>query len=235
MRSQTRESKSACHSFGIMPNTKRSLNTNEHETMNSIEVLRRALDAHQPRKISSKLPDAGILVPVTRDLEQPKIILTRRAQHMKTHKGQVAFPGGKRDETDDSLEFTALRECHEEIGIPPEEVEIVGPLSQVISLHGIRVSPFVGLVDDNHPLIPNPDELDSIFKVPVEFFRQAKPVRRDKMTYKGVALSVPSYHFEAEGEVYEIWGLSAIVLVELMNIAYGMDIHIFDDPYKLHS
>ena len=55
------------------------------------------------------------------------------------------------DLPDDSLEFTALRECHEEIGIPPKEVEIIGSLSQVISLHGIRVSPFVGLIDDDHP------------------------------------------------------------------------------------
>ena len=201
--------------------------------MNSLEALRRALDAYEPRIITSDLPDAGILVPVTRDIEQPKIILTRRAKH--THKGQVAFPGGKRDDTDDSLAFTALRECHEEIGIPPEEVEIIGSLSHVISLHGIRVSPFVGLVDDEHPLIPNLDELDSIFKVPVEFFRDAEPIRRDKMTYKGMALSIPSYHFEENGEVYEIWGLSAIVLVELMNLAYGMDIQIFDKPvqYKL--
>tara|TARA_R110002072_G_scaffold1130_10_gene9465 strand:+ start:37604 stop:38215 length:612 start_codon:yes stop_codon:yes gene_type:complete len=203
--------------------------------MNSLDALRHALDAHKPRKITSEFPDAGILVPVTRDIEQPKIILTRRAQHMNTHKGQVAFPGGKRDDTDDSLEFTALRECHEEIGVPPEEVEIIGPLSQVISLHGICVSPFVGLIEDNHPLVPNLDELDSIFKVPVQFFRQAEPVRRDKMTYKGVALSVPSYHYQDQGETYEIWGLSAIVLVELMNIAFGTDIQIFDQAVKLKT
>ena len=203
--------------------------------MNSLDALRHALDAHKPRKITSEFPDAGILVPVTRDIEQPKIILTRRAQHMNTHKGQVAFPGGKRDDTDDSLEFTALRECHEEIGVPPEEVEIIGPLSQVISLHGICVSPFVGLIEDNHPLVPNLDELDSIFKVPVQFFRQAEPVRRDKMAYKGVALSVPSYHYQDQGETYEIWGLSAIVLVELMNIAFGTDIQIFDQAVKLKT
>ena len=200
--------------------------------MNAIDALKGALNDHQPRKINTELPDAGILVPVTRDLKEPKIILTRRAQHMNTHKGQVAFPGGKRDDTDHSLEFTALRECHEEIGVPPSEVEVVGRLSQVISLHGIKVSPFVGLIEDTHPLVPNLDELDSIFKVPVEFFRQAKPVRRDKMTYKGMALSIPSYHYQDKGETYEIWGLSAIVLVELMNVAFGADIQIFDETNK---
>lgn len=202
----------------------------EQEKMNSVEALRLALGAYEPRKITSDFPDAGILVPVTRDIVQPKIILTRRAQHMNTHKGQVAFPGGKRDDTDDSLEYTALRECHEEIGIPPEHVEIIGPLSQVVSLHGIRVSPFVGMVDDDHPLIPNPAELDSIFKVPVNFFREAEPVRRDRMSYKGMDLSIPSYHFQDGDEVYEIWGMSSIVLIELMNVAYGMNIQIFDNP-----
>lgn len=201
--------------------------------MNAIEQLRTALLTHQPRKITAKLPEAGILVPITRDLVHPKIIFTRRAEHMNTHKGQVAFPGGKRDETDVSLSFTALRECHEEIGVPPEEVELIGSLSQVVSLHGIRVSPFVGLIDDDYPLVPNPDELDSIFKVPVQFFREAEPVRRDKMTYKGMALSVPSYHFQYQEETYEIWGLSAIVTVELMNLAFGTEISIFDEPYKL--
>ncbi len=201
--------------------------------MNAIEQLKQVLAAHQPRKINADLPDAGILVPVTRDPLQPKIVLTRRAEHLNTHKGQVAFPGGKRDDTDLSLSFTALRECHEEIGVPPENVELIGRLSQVVSLHGILVSPFVGLIEDDYPLVPNPEELDSIFKVPVQFFQQAAPVRRDKMTYKGMALSVPSYHFEAEGETYEIWGLSAIVVVELMNLAFGTQISIFDEPYKL--
>jgi 8-oxo-dGTP pyrophosphatase MutT (NUDIX family) len=201
--------------------------------MNAIEQLRSALDSYQPRKIAENLPDAGILVPVTRDPLQPKLIFTRRAGHMKTHKGQVAFPGGKRDDTDHSLSFTALRECHEEIGVPPHQVELIGCLSQVVSLHGIRVSPFVGLIDDSLPLVPNLDELDSIFKVPVQFFKEAQPVRRDKMTYKGMALSVPSYHYHDQNDIYEIWGLSAIVAVELLNLAFGTDIHIFDEPYQL--
>ena len=201
--------------------------------MNAIEHLRTALQTHQPRLITANLPEAGILVPVTRDQLEPKIILTRRAEHMNTHRGQVAFPGGKRDETDHSLSFTALRECHEEIGVPPQEVELIGSLSQVVSLHGICVSPFVGLIDDDYPLVPNPDELDCIFKVPVQFFREAEPVRRDRMTYKGMALSVPSYHFEDQNETFEIWGLSAIVVVELMNLAFGTEISIFDEPYQL--
>lgn len=200
--------------------------------MSSIFQLKQRLNAYQPRQIEKELPEAGILVPVTKEENDPQIILTRRAQHMNTHKGQVAFPGGKFDREDKTTLTTALRECHEEIGIHPEYVEVLGPLSHVVSLHGLRVSPYVGLVDPDIQMTPNLDELDSIFKVPVSYILEAKPKRRDRMTYKGLALSVPSYDYEYQGEVYEIWGLSAIVLVELVNIAFDADITIFEESRK---
>ncbi|KZZ51118.1 hypothetical protein A3760_19320, partial [Oleiphilus sp. HI0122] len=156
-------------------------------------------------------------------------ILTRRSAALSTHSGQVAFPGGKFDEEDLSLETTALRETHEEVGIPPEAVELIGPLSQVVSLHGIQVTPYVGLVPENIPIQPNLDELDSVFKVPLEYFIDTKPSRLDRMTYKGIALQVPSYHYIHNNEQYEIWGLTAIVLVEFLNLAMDANITIFDD------
>lgn len=197
--------------------------------MNRIEQLVSAIKSYTPKTIDEALPDAGILVPITRHSTNPEIILTRRAEHLNTHKGQVAFPGGKFDEGDGNVLQTALRESHEEIGLRPDQVEIIGPLSQVISLHGIRVTPYVGLVDDELELTPNLDELDSIFHVPTQFIETAEPKRRDRMTYKGMALSVPSYDYDYKGELYEIWGLSAIVLVELMNVAFEANIHIFDE------
>lgn len=205
----------------------RADNLRFHSLMQSIERIIQRVARHQPKKIPEALPEAGILVPVTRE-DDPHIILTRRAQHMNTHKGQVAFPGGKREEVDNTLVDTALRESHEEIGVHPSQVEIIGPLSEVVSLHGIRVSPYVGLVESDVELRPNPEELDSIFKVPLSYFLQEAPVRRDRMTYKGLALSVPSYHYEYENECYEIWGLSAIVLVELINLAFDANIRVFD-------
>ena len=199
--------------------------------MNQIDKLVERVKAYTPKEVEADFPEAGILVLITRNAQSPSIILTRRAQHMNTHKGQVAFPGGKFDEEDVTLEQTALRECHEEIGVASHHIEIIGQLSQVISLHGIRVTPFVGLVDETVSFTPNLDELDSIFKVPTLFFHDAVPKRRDKMTYRDIALSVPSYDYQYEGETYEIWGLSAIVLVELMNIAFDADITIFDEPH----
>ncbi len=196
--------------------------------MSLIEQLVTRLADYQPRSIDANFPEAGILVPITRNAIEPEIILTRRAQGLSTHQGQVAFPGGKFDSADQTLERTALRESQEEIGLSPSRVQVIAQLSQVVSLHGIRVTPYVGLIDETAQLTPNYDELDSIFRVPVSFFLTAEPVRRDKMTYKGTALSVPSYHYDYSGERYEIWGLSAIVLVELMNLAFDANITLFE-------
>src|SRR5690554_6816178 len=86
---------------------------------------------------------------------------------MKTRGVQVAFPGGKRDPEDASLAETALRETDEEIGLPPDQVRLIAPLSQVMSLHRIVVTPYVGLVPVDHPLQANPAEIESIVRVPV--------------------------------------------------------------------
>ena len=196
--------------------------------MDQIETLVSRLKAYQPKMLDEDMPEAGILVLVTCNPSDPKVILTRRAQHLNTHKGQVAFPGGKFDTEDRTVLNTALRECHEEIGVAPVDVEIIGSLSQVISLHGIKVTPYVGLVAEDIALVPNLDELDSIFKVPTEYILNAEPKRRDRMTYKGVALSVPSYDYQDIDDSYEIWGLSAIVLVELLNLAFAANITIFE-------
>lgn len=200
--------------------------------MDRIEQMSDRLQAYQAKTMNETMPEAGILVPLTRNPDNPEIILTRRSKKLSTHKGQVAFPGGKFDLDDGSLLRTALRECHEEIGVDPDTVDVVAPLSQLVSLHGILVTPFVGIVDEDVELKPNLDELDSIFKVPVDYIIDAEPKRRDKMTYKGMQLSVPSYDYEYEGEVYEIWGLSAIVMVELLNVAFDANITIFENYKK---
>jgi len=198
---------------------------------NLIDQLISRLQHYEGRKLDANFPEAGILVPVTNE-KDPQIILTRRAEHLKTHRGQVAFPGGKVDPEDADTLATALRESEEEIGLAPEQVRYVGELSQLISLHGFKVSPYVGLVEPDVALQANYDELESIFKVPIQFLLNAEPSRRDRMTYKGIVLNVPSYDYEYNGQLYEIWGLSAVVLVELLNVAYNAGIEIFEPSRK---
>lgn len=178
---------------------------------------------YSPRKLNLNYTEAGILVPVTDDPGNPEMIFTLRSANLSTHSGQVAYPGGKRDVGDLSLAATALRETHEEIGLPPDQVDIISPLSQVTSLHGILVSPYVGVVPDRYPLEPNPGEIDSVFRVPLSFFLEDRRERTDAIPFQNQTIHVPCYRWER----YQIWGLSAVVLVEFLNAVYDADIDLF--------
>ena len=162
------------------------------------------------------------MVPVTDTPENPHVLLTRRASHMKTHGGQVAFPGGMRDKADASLLATALRETEEEIGLPSSRVQIIAALSQVSSLHRILVTPYVGIVPEDHPYQADPREIESIFQVPVSFFLEDRRERTDVIPFMGKTLHVPCYRWQD----YQIWGLSAVVLVDFLNAAFDAGIEI---------
>ena len=184
------------------------------------ELLHR-MRAYSPHTLQTekRYPEAAVLVPITRS-DEPEVVLTLRASGLSTHGGEVAFPGGRRDPEDADLVVTALREAEEEIGLPPGLVEVVGPLSTLVSRHGIQVTPFVGLVPDFVEYTPNDGEIAAVFAVPLAFFRDDPRETTHRIDYLGRSWYVPSYRY---GE-YKIWGLTAIMLVELVNLA-------FDDVY----
>jgi len=190
-----------------------------------LETLHERLQAHTPRKVGLALPQAAVLLPiVARD--QPTLLFTRRAGHLKQHAGQVAFPGGKREPQDPDLLTTALREAEEEIALAPARVRLLGRLSDVISLHGIRVTPFVGVIPADLPLRPQLGELDTIFEVPLRFFLDDRRSHTDVIDVDGVLRYVPSY--ATEGHI--IWGLSAMMLVELLAEGFGCPVSLNRAP-----
>ena len=177
------------------------------------------LQDRQPRRFNQPtLQQAGVLVAVT-DESDPKVLLTRRSLNLSSHKGEVAFPGGKRDLEDDSIIITALREASEEVALPPEQVNIVGELDQVVSLHGYVVTPVLGIIKPHLEFVANPDELDAIFQVPLSHFE--KPPSR---YFERGSARIPSYDY---GD-FHIWGITAMVIVEMMNTCWDCDI-----TYKL--
>ena len=189
--------------------------------MSLVQQAKERLVAHQAQTLALDFPEAGVLLPLTNEPE-PTIILTRRSDRLRTHRGQVALPGGRRDESDASLIETALRESEEEIALPPSQVEVIGALDQVVSRYGILVTPYVGVISPGLEFQPNPDELDAVFKVPVSFFLEDRRKRTDVMSFRGVTLHVPCWQFEQ----YEIWGLSAIILTNFINVAFDAGIHM---------
>lgn len=186
---------------------------------NDLLLLPRLRDRLRDYRPAPGEVDAAVLIPVT-DADAPELILTRRASHMNSHAGEVAFPGGKRDPGDASIVATALRESREEIGLREDCVEVVGELDAFVSRVGLRVQPIVGVVPAGARFVPNPDEIDSIFRVPLEFFLNEKPAYTHRFTFRGQELTVPSFNF---GD-YVIWGLTAFMIVDLMQRVYDHEI-----------
>ena len=193
-----------------------------------IQQLARRLHASSPRMLQHTGQEAAVLVALTKS-NDPQVVLTRRTEHLSSHGGEVAFPGGKKDFDDVDLLSTALREAHEEVGLLPEQVEVLGALSQSMSKHGLRVTPYVGLIDSDVDLTPNPAELDEIFTVPLSFFLEDKRHRTDAFQFHGKTHYVPAYEYQG----HIIWGLTACILVELLNI--GLDAGIPVKPRPEHQ
>lgn len=187
-----------------------------------LEQLLDRLARHRPPAMDQLAPEASVLVPVTDAPREPELILTRRAAHMNSHAGEVAFPGGKKDPGDPDLLATALRESHEEIGLPPQRVQVLGQLSPLQSRAGIKVTPWVGLVAPDVALTPSPDELESIFRVPLGFFLETRPQNDHLVTWMGHQYLMPSYR---HGD-YVIWGLTAYIIVDLLNTVYDAGISL---------
>lgn len=154
---------------------------------------------------------AAVLLALT-DEPDPQVILTLRSQQLSSHSGEVSLPGGRWDATDPSLEYTALRETHEEIGLSPDQVRILGPLWTRSTRWQVEVTPWLGIVPANAPLTPNPGELDAIFRVPLTWFFDDPRIRTDRITIDQRRIYLPAYEYEG----YEIWGFTAGVLTEFL-------------------
>lgn len=125
---------------------------------------------HHSRVLSLRnLRDAAVLVPVVDHGDEATVILTKRAETLRNHTGQVAFPGGRIDATDASPEATALRETQEEIGLAGGFIDIVGRMPDYVSGSGYRIAPVLAVVRAGFALSINADEVDTAFEVPLRF------------------------------------------------------------------
>ncbi len=181
-----------------------------------LEQLIERLRLHQPAAPEPASAEAAVLVPVTDEVREPQLILTRRALSLSSHAGEVAFPGGKKDPEDTDLCVTALRESEEEIDLPRTLVRPLGRLASLHSRAGVRVAPWVGLVPADVALRANPQELDAIFRVPVTFFRDT-PMKNDHLIHwQGGEFLMPTWRHDGQ----MIWGLTAYIIVDLLNTAW---------------
>jgi len=141
------------------------------------------------------------------------LVLTKRTSTVESHKGQMSFPGGYREEKDKNWLETALREAQEEIGIQMEQVRVLGCLEKVLTKGAITIVPFVGILEPGQQFILNPAEVEKIMLLPIEFLleRGLQPVCVQEGAY-----SVQSVGIEWEGEL--IWGATARMLEQIYQI-----------------
>ena len=154
------------------------------------------------------LRPAAVLVPVWLHQGDARVILTKRASHLKHHPGQVAFPGGKRDETDLSLEACALREAWEEIGLAPDRVELLGRLPAHETVTGFTVTPILGVIRDAFDPAPQAEEVDEVFTVPLSHVLYQGNYGVERRQWRGIWRS---YYAVPYGPYY-IWGATARML-----------------------
>jgi len=176
------------------------------------------LSDHQPRLLTLDQPRAGVLVPLVAGETEPLLLLTVRARHLKSHPGDIAFPGGMWEPEDASLQATALRETHEELNLPPDQISILGALSTGLSKTGVQVYPYVGRVLTLDDCRASPDEIAQWFTVPWSFFADTAP-QMQPMERHGISFHIPHYEFDG----HHIWGLTAMILLELVNLTEGTD------------
>lgn len=155
-----------------------------------------------------KLRPAAVLVPVWLRPEGPRLILTKRASHLKHHPGQIAFPGGKVDMGDPSVEAAALREAQEEVGLPPEQVEILGTLPPHETVTSFTVTPVLGLVRDDFRPLPEFGEVEEVFTVPLSHVLDRSRFVVERRRWLG---QWRSYYAVPYGPYY-IWGATARIL-----------------------
>ncbi|WJY18778.1 CoA pyrophosphatase [Alteriqipengyuania flavescens] len=187
--------------------------------MTLVERLTRIFDEGHGKPLDGLLTDkrfaepdprpAAVLIAVT-DRPDPGAILTRRRADMRSHPGQVAFPGGKLDPGEDVVQ-AALREAHEEIALPPAEVEIIGATDPYTTGTGFVVTPVLGVAPPDLPLRANPDEVESWFEVPLRVLFDRSNYRENSTFWKGADRT----YYEMDWNGYRIWGVTAAIIANL--------------------
>ena len=155
--------------------------------------------------------DAGVLVPLYIDTGDLHAVFTKRRDDLRRHAGEISFPGGRQDFPQEDLRLTALREAEEEIGLPRDEVELVGALPPVGTfVTGYRIHPFVGAIRAGHAWTMQPNEVEQVLELPLRALVEGYANKR--LLRRGVPIKTPTY---TVGDSF-VWGATARIVQELL-------------------
>ena len=162
------------------------------------------------------LRQAAVLVPVYPDRSGLSVCFLRRPEAMRSHAGQIAFPGGGYEDQDGDLGQTALRETHEELGIEPTRVELLGRIDETWTPSGYRMSPYVGWLQEPPELRPNPREVSEVLQVEVAQLMEPRLLRHEYWDHQGQSYRM--VFFDIPGG--PIWGATARILYRFLQSGF---------------
>ncbi|MFW9855609.1 MAG: NUDIX hydrolase [Candidatus Thorarchaeota archaeon] len=162
---------------------------------------------------------AAVLIPLFLRKNEWYLLFTRRTEHVRNHPGQISFPGGRLDESDENVVHTALRETYEEIGI--NEVQIIGSINDILTISQYIVTPFVGVVSEEDVKAKNinHNEIEYILEVPVSHLANPDHFTLRTREWQGNKFLVPFFYYKKE----EIWGATGRILVDFLNRFFLLD------------
>ena len=167
-----------------------------------------AIDAPQFRR-------ACVLVPIVRDRDGWSILFSRRSENLAAHSGQIAFPGGG-VEAGESLESAALREAHEEVGIAPRSIELIGRLDDLVTNSGFLVAPFIGVIGERIEYVLQRGEVEEVFEIPLDALLDPAMPEVRYVSFRKKRYPAYFYPYGAN----EVWGLTGRMLKSFLDLAW---------------
>ena len=155
--------------------------------------------------------DAAVLIPIILRSDGWTVLFTQRSWRLRHHPGQVCFPGGRKDNTDSSLQMTAIREMEEELGITEKQIKVLGQLSSGHTFTGYQIHPYLALIQPPFKITPAKDEVSAVFELPLETLLDLNTYQplittRNGTAHKIIGLTVDGWF---------IWGATARILYQL--------------------
>ena len=162
-----------------------------------------------PNTDEQAIPSA-VLILLFQDGNEIRFFLTERTDTVQHHKGQISLPGGAREKGEQLFE-TAIRETHEEIGVPGKDIKVIGELTPLfVPVTGYMIHPFVGYINYIPKLVPHPGEVNNDFSITLNDLLDPTNIKTELWTIRGLPVDVPFYQFDK----YKVWGATAMILAE---------------------